>query len=323
MLMHMIIATVVLSLTACSNVLPGALLLNQSPGGGPGGFLEPEPQVTFQPNEKPKHPASPVLVQSLLGDLKSANSYLPEDAAYFTSVIVGDTVREVYSGSYDQLRALKKLAPEGRAFVKSLLSYCQLTPAKKTESGKNQPGNRVHTSLLLSAQGPSCGYVLKKSLQRTKAISTVTGDTKIANWSATITSKTEDRREIRDTKIKNLSNIVSFNFVNSVNGTINYTASREGFKIKALLKGSGYADITFNNGMVLKGPVHSETVTEADGKTTVKLRFSGTTENGDILILALRDEFNVLKVYLNGEPVSADVVEFFGLSLIQVASARY
>jgi hypothetical protein len=95
-----------------------------------------------------------------------------------------------------------------------------------------------------------------------------------------------------------------------------------GFKINATLKGSGYAALTFADGTYLKGPVNSETVS-VEGQTSTKVRFYGSTGKGDILILALRDELGALKVYVNGTPASTDMLDAFGLNLMEMASRRF
>lgn len=281
-------------------------------------------EVTFQPHEKPAHPASSALLQQIFGDLKTASSYIPEDAAYFNSVIVGDTVREIYYGSYDHQRALKKLSPEGRALVKLILSNCRLNPAQRNDSGKPQPGNTVKTSIHLSSEGRLCPYVIKKSVHKTRGISAIKGDPKAgtAYWTENLSMSIEEHRDVRDATIRSLSQVHSLHFANKINGNLVYKASNTGFEIKALLKGTGQAEVAFANGLVLRGPVHSLTVTE-DDNTTVKVRFLGSTGQGDILILVIRDDAQVLKVYVNGELASSDILDAFGLNLMEVASRRY
>ncbi|KYG63894.1 hypothetical protein AZI86_13840 [Bdellovibrio bacteriovorus] len=320
MFVNAIFALIVLVLSACSNVLPGALLLNQN-GNGEGRIFE-EPPVSFQPTEKPTRPVSPALLQQVFGNLKSASAYIPDDAAYFSSVIVGDTARDIYYGGYDQSRAMQKLTPEGRAFVKTLLKNCRLNPAKKTESGRAQPGGSVRMNLTLSSSGANCGYVLNKSVQKSRNFSNVSGDGKASRWSESVSTTIEDHRELRDPDIQGLSQIISLHFINKVTGMVGYKASNLGFEINANLKGSGKAEVQFANGMKLSGPVHSETTT-VDGKTTVKVRFLGSTPQGDILILVIRDDVNVLKVYVNGEVAPPEILDAFGLNLMEVASRRY
>lgn len=320
MFVKAICALSVLILSACSNVLPGALLLNQNEG-GPGAIFE-EPPVTFSPQEKPARPVSSAVLQQVLVNLKQAGALIPDDAAYFSSIIVGETARDVFYG--DQSRALQKLTPEGRAFTKNLLRNCRLNPAKKTESGKAQPGSSVRINVALSSEGANCGYIVKKSVQKSRSISPMVADPKgnASRWSENVTTVLEDHRELRDESIQQLSQITGLHFVNKVTGTVAYKASNLGFEINATLKGAGQAEVSFANGMVLRGPVNSETVTE-EGKVTVKVRFLGSTPQGDILILIIRDDVNVLKVYVNGEEAPSEILDAFGLNLMEVASRRY
>lgn len=322
MFVNAIFALSVLVLSACSNVLPGALLLKQNDNGE--GRIFEEPPISFQPTEKPARPVSPALLQQVFSNLKSASAFIPDDAAYFSSIIVGETSREIYYGSHDQTRAMQKLTPEGRAFVKSLLRNCRLNPAKKIESGRAQPGGSVRMNLTLSSSGANCGYVLNKSVQKSRVFTAVSPDSQgsASRWSESVSTTIEDHREVRDADIQDLSQITSLHFTNKVTGTVGYRASKLGFEINANLKGSGKAEVTFANGMKLTGPVNSETTTD-DGKTTVKVRFLGSTPHGEILILVIRDDVNVLKVYVNGEAAPPEILDAFGLNLMEVASRRY
>ncbi len=319
--MRLQVLTAVLCMVSlgCSNVLPGSLLLAGDKNNH--GEKPEAPAISFHPYEVPANPAAVKFVQDLFLSLKLTHAYVPEDAAFMKAIIVGDKVRDIYRGSHDRTQALAKLKPEGYAFMNRLVQQCKLVPAARKDSGRPKPGVTVTTTLQMSVLG--CDYSMEKSLVKNVSYSQYSTNQAEGSysWNESYAVTSNEQREVLDKTMAGVSNLKALTFSNTVTGSANYTASKAGYQITALLKGAGQAQVVFADGEVLQGPVHSESRTDENG-TTVKVRFDGKTSRGDILIMVLRDTKSVLSVYVNGVQTSNDILDAFGLNLMEVASRR-
>jgi hypothetical protein len=184
------------TLTACSNVLPATLIANQF--GGQGQLEEQAPPVTFHPNDKPANPASLIVQGQIFSTLKKGLRYIPQDAALFNAIIVGDRVHDIYNGGGDREAALNKLVPEGQAFLRDIKSKCLLNPAQKTESGRPKPGTSVNTSIKMSSSGTTCDYVIDKSIAKTVVYSNSDVDPNkgVYHWSENVSISMNEKRDV-------------------------------------------------------------------------------------------------------------------------------